>query len=274
MLIHLRVKNFQCRFCSMKFVQKVNLETHVKQVHPPPNDPVLKNRFICLKCPSSFKRIGLLKIHRARIHGEMVMLDQWMKPAATATSAPAESSSEERKVKAKPNEVTEQESEIVHKVVASRRTEHMKGCTKERKHVCSVCQAAFLKSAHLAQHTTSHLGIRSYRCEICDKTFSTKQSLNVHANLHTQNARPFSCETCEETFNRLGTLKRHTAAQHEKQKHAFHCPYCTGKTFRWLHNCRTHIKAFHSDSGPVLLEPLKESLANTSEEDVIEGQGE
>uniref|UniRef100_A0A182K0M8 C2H2-type domain-containing protein n=1 Tax=Anopheles christyi TaxID=43041 RepID=A0A182K0M8_9DIPT len=276
MLIHLRKKGFHCPHCPMKFRQKSNLDAHVKQVHPPPDDPELEKRFHCKKCPSAFKTDGRLRTHRARLHGEMVMFDQCVKRTANvANHASGEEDSEDDEDEEPGSEDsqsstqgTEQEGEIVKKIVLSRRTEHMKGKTPQRPHECQICKAAFLKKAHLYPHMVSHHGFKAFQCVVCDKKYSTKQSLNSHTNLHSLTDFPFSCDDCGESFSRLSTLKRHQTMMHHSQNCTYRCPYCK-KQIRWLQNCRAHIRRFHrkSDSleGGGLLEPIKEAIITSSD---------
>nr|XP_040239612.2 zinc finger protein 681-like [Anopheles coluzzii] len=275
MLIHLREKNFPCTHCTMKFRQRVNLDAHVKQVHPPADDPELENRFHCKKCPSAFKTAGRLRDHRARLHGEMVIFDQCVKRTPNVTKEASEGSedsdeaSQEEDSQSSAQDTEQEDSEIVQKVIPSRRTEHLKGKTPQRRHECEVCKAAFLKKAHLAQHMVSHLGFKEFRCDVCDKTFSTKQSLNSHTVLHAQTELPFSCDACGESFSRRATLKRHQTMLHEEQKHSYRCPYC-GKRCRWYHNCLTHIKRFHPKTdGKELLDPIKEPVTNGDHEETV-----
>jgi hypothetical protein len=81
--------------------------------------------------------------------------------------------------------------------------------SKDKKHVCAICNEAFTKDseyqAHLQKHPLEcsqcgkyfyrrqnldlhlkrHLGIKPYKCTICDKAFVTKQKLAEHTNSHT-----------------------------------------------------------------------------------------
>ncbi|XP_050072447.1 zinc finger protein 708-like [Anopheles maculipalpis] len=258
MLVHLRVKNFQCSLCPMKFVQKENLQAHVKNIHPALDDPLLQSRYVCQKCPSVFKTSGRLQAHRARIHGEMVIFDQCLKPSTSARKK------EQHTAAASAEQDPVLNGEIVHRIIKSRRTEHMKGRTDKRQFVCDVCEAAFTKSAYLTQHRISHTGIKPHRCNICNKTFTSKQSYGTHRKLHAKTLRLFNCDKCQETFNRFASLKRHQLMVHCEQQHYFRCPYCE-KKLRWLQNARTHIKTFHSKASSAddeeLLEPVKERVS-------------
>uniref|UniRef100_A0A182PAQ3 C2H2-type domain-containing protein n=1 Tax=Anopheles epiroticus TaxID=199890 RepID=A0A182PAQ3_9DIPT len=256
MLIHLRRKDFECTHCAMKFRQKPNLHSHIKQVHPPVNGSDLENRFLCKKCPSAFRTVGRLNMHRARFHGEMVMFDQCVQRGSTAQDASEQEEDSDHHLSdsEKPSDEegsdtaqdTEQESEIVYKIVPSRRIEHMKGKTATRQHECKVCKAAFAKQGHLDRHMVSHRGFKAYRCDVCDKAFSTKPWLDTHASLHSQTDLPFSCDKCEKSFSRQATLKRHQKMIHEARKYLYRCYFCK-KVFRWLFNCRTHVKRFHQN---------------------------
>ena len=49
---------------------------------------------------------------------------------------------------------------------------------------------------------------KSFRCHVCNSSFSTKGSLKVHMRLHT-GAKPFVCPHCQMRFRTSGHRKAH-----------------------------------------------------------------
>ncbi|CAH1776373.1 unnamed protein product [Owenia fusiformis] len=62
------------------------------------------------------------------------------------------------------------------------------------------------------QRTRRHTA-KTYACEVCRKMYSTRQSLNVHMNIHT-GQKPFKCDICETGFAHPYMLALH------KQQHS------------------------------------------------------
>ncbi|OTA14294.1 C2H2 transcription factor Crz1 [Xenorhabdus beddingii] len=53
----------------------------------------------------------------------------------------------------------------------------------------------------------------SYICDICQKSFGTRHSLNMHKRVHTNN-RPFICDVCLAPFKNQHHLKGHKLSKH------------------------------------------------------------
>ncbi|KAI0215266.1 Homeotic protein spalt-major, partial [Lamellibrachia satsuma] len=45
-------------------------------------------------------------------------------------------------------------------------------------------------------------------CNICFKTFACKSALDIHYRSHS-NDRPFKCEACDRSFSTYGNMKQH-----------------------------------------------------------------
>ncbi len=73
-------------------------------------------------------------------------------------------------------------------------------------------------------------------CSQCDKTFSSRGSLNQHTQLHTGQFR-YYCTVCRKGFNAPTNFKQHMRA-HEGLR--YHCEYCS-KPFASQQNLRNHL---------------------------------
>lgn len=68
-----------------------------------------------------------------------------------------------------------------------------------RRFGCNDCGVQFKKSSHLKQHMSNHAGIRAHKCNICKKSFTTKNALNTHLKVHEQ--KSYSCSVCSALFS-------------------------------------------------------------------------
>lgn len=98
-------------------------------------------------------------------------------------------------------------------------------------------------------------------CEQCSFTFATKAALTQHASsskcennriqgLSSKETRPpgfFQCPHCKSTLASKAGLAKHLK---RAQCRVYQCPSCT-KSFRYLHEVRTHRRLEHKDSDEV-----------------------
>ncbi|KAJ6649922.1 Zinc finger protein [Pseudolycoriella hygida] len=82
----------------------------------------------------------------------------------------------------------------------------------EKKHLCNYCgkstTASFLSKGQLKVHERSHTLEKPFRCDVCDKAFSYRESLVTHSSLHT-GIKPYLCEGCGSRFSCIGNLIKH-----------------------------------------------------------------
>jgi len=55
---------------------------------------------------------------------------------------------------------------------------------------------------------------KKHHCDQCDKTFSSKQALQRHVLLHSENPTPFGCDKCEKKYDRKYRLEKHKKTAH------------------------------------------------------------
>lgn len=64
------------------------------------------------------------------------------------------------------------------------------------------CNKTFTCQANLKDHINTHLGLKPFTCEICQKSYSCRRYLEAHA-------LPLKCDGCGLSFTRKYNLKRH-----------------------------------------------------------------
>ncbi|XP_065088195.1 zinc finger protein ZFP2-like [Ochlerotatus camptorhynchus] len=99
----------------------------------------------------------------------------------------------------------------------------------KKKHICSFCAESFLIPSTLREHELLvHSGtIPQHPCDICDKTFRTKNLMKAHRSTHDQE-RDFSCDQCGAQFRFRFQLKKHVRGVHPTC-FPYECKYCVKK---------------------------------------------
>lgn len=117
------------------------------------------------------------------------------------------------------------------------------------KYECCVCHKTYSDISFTIRHIKYHVHRKaavaepSLHCGQCGKGFATKQQLNKHETVHTDE-RPFKCEVCDKWFKTLDNVKRHMYVHNDEKP--FACPTC-GKEFKAKHMLKKHVET-HNDS--------------------------
>lgn len=73
---------------------------------------------------------------------------------------------------------------------------------------CEICDKKFAQITPFKVHKRRHLGERPYKCKICDRDFVDTVSYKAHIRVHA-GSEPFQCTICPRRFNHAGSFKNH-----------------------------------------------------------------
>ena len=57
---------------------------------------------------------------------------------------------------------------------------------------CQICDKRYSSKESLSQHMIIHDESKAFKCDVCLKVFSNKSKLNIHYRTHT-GEKPFAC---------------------------------------------------------------------------------
>ncbi|ETO21046.1 hypothetical protein RFI_16160 [Reticulomyxa filosa] len=107
-----------------------------------------------------------------------------------------------------------------------------------KEHITNIDQAS-----HKAKTTNLDDGcIKTYRCDVCDETYTSLQKLGRHVTrVH---RKPFRCgfEKCNKKFGTSWDLRKHEATHFQEKKYS--CSFCEMK-FVDPCNLSRHVSSFH-----------------------------
>ncbi|KAM8703760.1 hypothetical protein ACLKA7_008397 [Drosophila subpalustris] len=94
----------------------------------------------------------------------------------------------------------------------------------EKPYACKHCGNRFSNSMARLRHQRGHVEylapqveMPSFTCNLCNKSFTKKTTLDNHAVVHT-GEQPFCCETCNVYFNRKSSLRTHYRSKAHQNK--------------------------------------------------------
>ena len=200
----------QCKICNRKFVNKVGLDTHTRQVHHVENNKIEERQIVISKDPRN---------------GEKKRVDQNGKPYT------CEKCLADFRLK-----------DDLYKHV---KTAH--GVILEKNQKCFICDHVTTGPKLLELHIAKvHEGKTLFSCDKCDKGYSTASKLKEHVQcIH--EGRKHLCDTCGKGYIHKKALTDHINVIHNKFKRKTHlCSIC-GKDYNIKWALEQHMASIHNE---------------------------
>ncbi|CAM9425150.1 unnamed protein product [Pylaiella littoralis] len=107
---------------------------------------------------------------------------------------------------------------------------------------CDVCNKAFSTQQSLDQHTRSNPRSHEFKiCDECHKTFSTQEALDQHTRSNPRSHFKI-CDKCDKSFSTQEALDQHTRSN--PRSHIIVCDNCR-RRFKTLKEKKEHTDSRH-----------------------------
>ncbi|KAG9272161.1 zinc finger protein 37-like [Astyanax mexicanus] len=134
---------------------------------------------------------------------------------------------------------------------------HLLRHSDKRQHMCDQCGKGFFHKYHLERHLLVHSGKMPYACDKCDATFNRTDYLSLHMrNVHLSEDgeremkakpnKPFKCDICEKAFTTGTSLESHRRVHTGVTPYT--CAICQRK-FKQSSQMNAHVRT-HSGEKP------------------------
>ena len=92
---------------------------------------------------------------------------------------------------------------------------------------CEICEKTFQTNQKKIHHIRAvHGEVKQQTCNVCNRIFRKKDQLNLHiTNYHLEGPRNFKCDYCEKLFTKSRYLENHINTFHEEQRN-YNCDSC------------------------------------------------
>ncbi|KAH8372915.1 hypothetical protein KR009_008128 [Drosophila setifemur] len=104
---------------------------------------------------------------------------------------------------------------------------------------CNMCDLTFSRKQSYVLHHKTHERTTEYCCQICGKKFKVQWAYKTHLERHEQERAQFRCELCSQVFRLRAELKRHMAVKHDEHGFIYECKRCQ-RTFLTQQRLQRH----------------------------------
>lgn len=109
------------------------------------------------------------------------------------------------------------------------------GKPKERTYRCEVCAKTFYQKNHLQQHAKTHALRAPHLCRFCGQIFTRKTDMHAHERKNHSAEEQFHCKSCNESFTDQTELTEHKKLHVGGNRKEYSCSICNRVFNRRLH---------------------------------------
>ncbi|CAH1792567.1 unnamed protein product [Owenia fusiformis] len=120
-------------------------------------------------------------------------------------------------------------------------TTHVKYKHEMVKHfTCCICKKGYFHKNDYESHMNNHSKVTPYQCKLCKKEFQIRNSFRNHqVDCGRKSEDKYKCEECQKYFSTNRSLSEHIKFQH-RQINLFQC---CGKTYKYPRSYKRHLKS-------------------------------
>ena len=242
--VHIRAETFECKFCTKILYSKIILKRHIKRRHSKNSENVKEKNYKCDHCAYVTDENGILQRHIRQVHenpGFNCTLCEatFRQTKSLNTHVRRVHYNEDLKNKSCPHQCG----------YSTSNNDHLRNHINAvhlglRPFKCDLCEKDFTQKSHLnTHHKNVHLKVEDSRfyCHSCSKYFTSTQKLDEHVIRIHSVAKRYTCEECGYATNTKRYLLRHSFSHKDLSEYPFHCKDCK-RRFIFQSDIEAHYK--------------------------------
>ncbi|XP_055875602.1 oocyte zinc finger protein XlCOF6-like isoform X3 [Biomphalaria glabrata] len=92
--------------------------------------------------------------------------------------------------------------------------------SKAKRFTCNICAKTFASRNSIKIHVFTHTGEKPFQCDVCNRKFTLSHFLTRHKLVHSSE-KPFVCNICGESFKQPSSLGSHKSRKHNDLRQSF-----------------------------------------------------
>ena len=112
-------------------------------------------------------------------------------------------------------------------------------------HNCEICMEKFECRRSMVRHKQTAHQLALFECEVCHKTYTSKQNKKFHFDAVHRGVKNFDCKICGKKFAWQNALADHMKSNSHSETKKFKCEYCD-EEFKFKMEIAKHRVAVHS----------------------------